>query len=70
MGKNVPWVKPLHIEQDLIISRVLVEIFNHPKLSSSLAFRGGTAEIYLICGQQCLITILNRLKLLKRLKSI
>ncbi len=42
-GKNVPWVESLHIEQDLIISRALVEIFNHPKLSSSLAFRGGTA---------------------------
>jgi predicted nucleotidyltransferase component of viral defense system len=42
-GKFVPWIEPLYIEQDLIISRVLVEIFNHPKLSSSLAFRGGTA---------------------------
>jgi predicted nucleotidyltransferase component of viral defense system len=42
-GKIVPWLEPLYIEQDLIISRVLVEIFNHPKLSSSLAFRGGTA---------------------------
>jgi len=42
-GKFVPWVNPLHIEQDLIISRILVEIFNHPKISSTLAFRGGTA---------------------------
>jgi hypothetical protein len=31
------------VEQDLIISRLLVELFNHPKISDSLAFRGGTA---------------------------
>ena len=31
------------LEQDLIISRALVEIFNHPLLAESLAFRGGTA---------------------------
>jgi predicted nucleotidyltransferase component of viral defense system len=42
-GKSAPWTDPIYIEQDLIISRVLIEIFNHPKLSSSLAFRGGTA---------------------------
>ncbi|MEQ9103996.1 MAG: nucleotidyl transferase AbiEii/AbiGii toxin family protein [Rhodothermales bacterium] len=31
------------IEQDLVISRALVEIFSHPVLGKSLAFRGGTA---------------------------
>ncbi len=31
------------IEQDLVITRALVEIFNHPALADNLAFRGGTA---------------------------
>ncbi len=31
------------MEQDLVISRALVEIFSHPVLQKSLAFRGGTA---------------------------
>jgi predicted nucleotidyltransferase component of viral defense system len=31
------------VEQDLIISRVLVEIFQDEYLASNLAFRGGTA---------------------------
>jgi len=37
------------VEQDLIICRALVEIFNHSLLAESLAFRGGTAlfKLYL-----------------------
>lgn len=31
------------MEQDLIICRALVEIFNHPLLAANLAFRGGTS---------------------------
>jgi predicted nucleotidyltransferase component of viral defense system len=31
------------VEQDLIICRTLVEIFNHPDIADNLAFRGGTA---------------------------
>jgi predicted nucleotidyltransferase component of viral defense system len=31
------------VEQDLVICRALVEIFNHPALKETLAFRGGTA---------------------------
>lgn len=41
--KYVPWVNPAQVEQDLIISRALVDIFNHPFLKGELAFRGGTA---------------------------
>ncbi len=41
--KSVPWVNPAQIEQDLIISRALVDIYNHPLLKNELAFRGGTA---------------------------
>ncbi|MFK8079175.1 MAG: nucleotidyl transferase AbiEii/AbiGii toxin family protein [Granulosicoccus sp.] len=38
-----PWAELQQIEQDLIISRGLVEIFNHDLLRSALRFRGGTA---------------------------
>ena len=38
-----PWVQDIQVEQDLVICRALVEIFTHPVLSNSLAFRGGTA---------------------------
>ena len=40
---EAPWVQDSQVEQDLVISRALVEIFSHPLLSKSLAFRGGTA---------------------------
>lgn len=42
-GQQVPWQTSEQIEQDLVICRALVEIFNDDWLSSSLAFRGGTA---------------------------
>lgn len=38
-----PWAFERQIEQDLIISRALVELFNDPLISESIAFRGGTA---------------------------
>jgi predicted nucleotidyltransferase component of viral defense system len=42
-GRTVPWVEQRQIEQDLIISRALVELFGDPFLSEQLRFRGGTA---------------------------
>ena len=46
---NAPWVQDIQVEQDLVISRALVEIFSHPVLTEALAFRGGTAlyKLYL-----------------------
>ena len=41
--QKAPWVQDFQVEQDLVISRALVEIFTHPLLADSLAFRGGTA---------------------------
>jgi predicted nucleotidyltransferase component of viral defense system len=38
-----PWVQDFQVEQDLVISRALVEIFSHKHLRDALAFRGGTA---------------------------
>ena len=44
-----PWSSFDQIEQDLIISRTLVEIFSDKFLNDNLAFRGGTAlhKLYL-----------------------
>jgi len=41
--QQAPWVQDSQIEQDLIISRALIEIFSSPILVENLAFRGGTA---------------------------
>lgn len=40
---EAPWVQDSQVEQDLVICRALVDIFTHPILAKSLAFRGGTA---------------------------
>jgi predicted nucleotidyltransferase component of viral defense system len=46
---HVPWNSFEQVEQDLVISRVLVEIFSDEFLNENLAFRGGTAlhKLYL-----------------------
>jgi len=38
-----PWPDDAQVEQDLVISRALVELYSNPLLAESLAFRGGTA---------------------------
>ncbi|MBE0660225.1 MAG: nucleotidyl transferase AbiEii/AbiGii toxin family protein [Bryobacteraceae bacterium] len=47
--RTAPWSSDAQVEQDLVISRALVEIYSDLTLSSSLAFRGGTAlhKLYL-----------------------
>lgn len=40
---QAPWIEDAQVEQDLVISRALVEIFSHPVLKDAFAFRGGTA---------------------------
>ena len=46
---QAPWLIDAQVEQDLVISRAIVELFRVPELASSLAFRGGTAlyKLYL-----------------------
>ena len=48
-SNQVPWQTNEQVEQDLVISRALVEIFSDEFLSQNLAFRGGTAlhKLYL-----------------------
>jgi predicted nucleotidyltransferase component of viral defense system len=41
--ENAPWGAEDQVEQDLILSRILIEIFSDPMLRKELAFRGGTA---------------------------
>ena len=38
-----PWADDMQVAQDLILSRILVDIFSDPFLKKELAFRGGTA---------------------------
>lgn len=40
---HAPWANDAQVEQDLVISRALVQLFGVPDLASGLAFRGGTA---------------------------
>lgn len=40
---TAPWVQSSQVEQDLVLSRALVEIFRDERLAHGLAFRGGTA---------------------------
>lgn len=40
---QAPWEQDAQVEQDLVISRALVELFSHRQLAEALAFRGGTA---------------------------
>ena len=46
---NAPWKEFMQVEQDLVISRTLVELFSDDFLNENLAFRGGTAlhKLYL-----------------------
>jgi len=47
--QHAPWKEFAQVEQDLIMSRALVEIFSDDFLRENLAFRGGTAlhKLYL-----------------------
>lgn len=41
--QHAPWLLDEQVEQDLVISRALVELFSAPEIAANLAFRGGTA---------------------------
>lgn len=44
-----PWIADAQVEQDLIICRTLVALFEHDIIANQLAFRGGTALHKLYC---------------------
>lgn len=41
--KNAPWLYQSQIEQDLILSRALISLYQNKIIQENLAFRGGTA---------------------------
>lgn len=41
--KNTNWQTSEQVEQDLVISRALIDLYNHPHVKEALVFRGGTA---------------------------
>ena len=41
--RKVKWQTPAQVEQDLIISRALIDLYNDPHICEALIFRGGTA---------------------------
>jgi predicted nucleotidyltransferase component of viral defense system len=40
---NAKWQNLVQVEQDLVISRALIELYNEPYIKEVLVFRGGTA---------------------------
>ena len=42
-SEQAPWALDEDVEQDLIISRALVDLFSEPLIAANLVFRGGTA---------------------------
>ena len=41
--KTVKWQTLVQVEQDLVISRALIDLYNNPHIKEALVFRGGTA---------------------------
>jgi len=41
--QKIKWKSLAQVEQDLVISRALIELYNEPHIKESLVFRGGTA---------------------------
>ena len=50
-SNRAPWPTSQQVEQDLIISRALCDLFNAPALAVKIAFRGGTAIHKLLLKQ-------------------
>ena len=50
---HAPWADDAQVEQDLVLTRALVELFSQPKLEGGLALRGGTALHKLFIHPPC-----------------
>ncbi len=46
---NAKWQTLAMVEQDLVINKALIDLYNHPEITDRLVFRGGTAlnKVYL-----------------------
>ena len=45
---SAPWPTDAQIEQDLVLSRALVEMFSRPAVAQALAFRGKRGQSLII----------------------
>ena len=54
-GLTRPWPTRASIEQDLILARLIVEIYHHPALRDELVFRGGTCLHQVTSQRLCAI---------------
>jgi len=50
---SAPWPDDAQVEQDLVLTRALIELFSEPRLSGKLALRGGTAIHKLFLHPAC-----------------
>jgi predicted nucleotidyltransferase component of viral defense system len=50
---NAPWADDAQVEQDLVLTRALVELFSEPKLAGRIALREGTAIHKLFLRPAC-----------------
>jgi len=40
---HAPWADDAQVEQDLVLTRAVIELFSEPELKARIALRGGTA---------------------------
>ena len=50
---TAPWPDDAQVEQDLVLSRAVVELFNDAELAAQFVLRGGTALNKLYITPQC-----------------
>ena len=50
---NAPWPDDAQVEQDLVLTRAVIQLFTEPKLQGKVALRGGTALHKLFVKPQC-----------------
>ena len=46
---SAPWPENAQVEQDLVLSRALITMYEHPVVAEQAVFRGGTALHKLFC---------------------
>ena len=50
---KAPWPDDAQVEQDLVLTRALIQVFSEPKLAGKIALRGGTALHKLFLQPAC-----------------
>jgi predicted nucleotidyltransferase component of viral defense system len=50
---NAPWPDDAQVEQDLILTRALIQLFSEPRLTGKIGLRGGTALHKLFIQPAC-----------------